>query len=464
MKTLYYSITIGFLLVTIFAFHQVFSDQVFSKRNWDDNFTAHDCDLRKDLMDKHFIPDENQAFLFAQNDPLFKSVVGTENYSLSPQGPYGVTYSPKCGANIPTFDVRFMSEYNETRCDLLFVTFDSISYTIVQINSMQMAEKCLVTAIPQPLQYDIKKWNTLNIIGDFVNSKPPKPPQLFNFPYAVINGTIDNIDSNQAGSVVATIKSKSNGVFVIQIPRNYPTNDYIAGIDKPIVLGNSGEITSDTITKDCFYETWALFSGDSSIEVIFKTSHLIVGGVFHGENVPQYCLDKTIAGFHNDTLAYPLPQFRTGTDFDEIACKQGYALVSKLEDGNPACIRADTVPELVSRGWASSSVNKLVIHGFDDVYKIGNKIEPTIIFHGLRNDCAIPHVAVYGSDKHIVWHSTTNYCTSFSNPSYTSQKYQLDSKLGGPLVINQTGSYKVVVSYQNMTVSKEFLVIPYLHQ
>jgi hypothetical protein len=454
--------TIGFLLVMIFVFHQAFADQVFSKRNWDDNFTAHDCDLRKDLMDKHFVPDENQAFLFAQNDPLFKSVVGTENYSLS-QGPYELTYSPKCGANIPTFDVRFMSEYNNTRCDLLFVTFDSISYKIIQINSEQMAEKCLVPAIPQPLQYDIKKWNTLNITGEFTNSKPPKPPQLFNFPYAVINGTMENINSNQAGSVVATIKSNSNGMFVIQIPRNYPTTDYIAGIDKPIVLDNENEIIYNTVTKDCFYETRALFSGDSSIKVIFKTNHLIVGGIFHGENVPQYCLDKTLAGFHNSTLAYPLPQFRTGTDFDEITCKQGYALVSKLEDGNPACVKADTVQELVSRGWASSSINKLVIHGFDDVYKIGNKIGPTIIFHGLRDDCAIPHVVIYDSDKNMIWQSTKDFCISPTNLSYASQKYQLDSKLGGPLAINQTGSYKAIISYQNMTVAKKFMVIPYLH-
>lgn len=462
MKTLQISMTTIFLLVTLSVFHYASADQVFSKRNWDENFTPHDCDLRKDLMNKHFEPDEKQAFLFAQSDPLFKSVIGTKNYSLSEGGPYGLTYSPKCNENIPTFDVRLMSDDNQTSCDLLFVTFDPITYQIAQINSMQMGEKCLVPIISTPIPYDVKKWNTVKILGEFTNSKPLKPSQLFNFSYAVINGTLKNIVPSNEGSVAVTIKNTtSNGAFVIKIPRNYPTTDYIAGIDHPLVLDNGGGITSNTVTEDCFYKTWVSFSGDAQITVIFRTSHLILGGIFHGENVPRYCLDKTIAGFHNSTLAYPLPQFRTGTDFDEISCKQEYALVAKLEDGNPACVQPSTLSKLVSRGWASGSIDKLVIHGFDDVYKIGNKIDPTIIFHGFRNECDVPHVLVKDSSQNIIWQSTNKTCIS-SNESYASQTYHLDSKLGGPLVINKMGSYNMTITYRNMTEQKEFVVIPYL--
>lgn len=461
MKTLHLLIMTGFLLTVTFVFHQAYAEQIFSKRNWDKDLTADDCALRKDLVDKHFEPDTNQANLFAQNDPLFKSTVGTQNYSLDDMGPYEMKSYPNCNEDLPIFDLRYIVNNTKTSHDILFVKFDPITYNVIEIMSMQVDGRWQAPVKQQPVSYNVTKWNTVNVLGEFTNSKPPKPPQLFNFLYAIVNGTLENITSNQEGSIVAKVTSKS-GVFGIKIPRNYPTSDGANGIGDIMVFDKNGDqVTTHTTAKDCFYETWVSFSGDTQIQVLFRLSYLIQGAAFHGDTVPSYCLDQTITDFHNGTLVNPLPQFRTGTDFDEINCKQGYALVAKLEDGNPACVQSSTLSKLVSRGWASSSIDRLVVRGFDDVYKIGNKIDPTIIFHGFRNECDVPHVLVQDSSQDIIWQSTNKTCIS-SNASYASQTYHLDSKLGGPLIIHKMGSYNMTISYRNMTEQKEFMVIPYL--
>lgn len=358
---------IGFLLTVMFVFHQVYAEQIFSKRNWDKDLTANDRALRKDLVDKHFEPDPNQADIFAQNDSLFKSTVGTQNYSLDGVGPYEMKSYPNCNEDLPIFDLRYIMNNTKTNHDILFVKFDPITYNVIEINSMQVDGRWQAPLKQLPVSYSVTKWNTVNILGEFTNSKPPKPTQLFNFLYAIVNGTLENITSSQEGSIVAKVTSKS-GIFGIKIPRNYPTSDLVNGIGDIMVFDkNGGQVITHTTAKDCFYETWVSFSGDAQLQVLFRLSYLIQGAAFHGDKVPSYCLDQTILGFHNDTLVNPLPQFRTGTDFDEISCKQGYALVTKLEDGNPACVQPGTLSKLVSRGWAilvgSTTVSDVTVNG-----------------------------------------------------------------------------------------------------
>jgi hypothetical protein len=49
----------------------------------------------------------------------------------------------------------------------------------------------------------------------------------------------------------------------------------------------------------------------------------------------------------------PLKQFKSGISIDEIQCKDGLELVTKSSDNSPACVRPQSVPILLMRGWST---------------------------------------------------------------------------------------------------------------
>ena len=51
----------------------------------------------------------------------------------------------------------------------------------------------------------------------------------------------------------------------------------------------------------------------------------------------------------------PLVQFKSGIAANDVKCQQGLQLVIKAENGNPACVKPDTVTKLVQWGWAKIS-------------------------------------------------------------------------------------------------------------
>lgn len=50
----------------------------------------------------------------------------------------------------------------------------------------------------------------------------------------------------------------------------------------------------------------------------------------------------------------PLKQLQSGLKIEQIVCKEGYVLVIKSNDGNPACVKPETKIKLIERGWAKS--------------------------------------------------------------------------------------------------------------
>lgn len=51
----------------------------------------------------------------------------------------------------------------------------------------------------------------------------------------------------------------------------------------------------------------------------------------------------------------PLHQFKARIPANKVACADGFALVIKLEDGSPACVKPVTAQILIERGWARPS-------------------------------------------------------------------------------------------------------------
>ncbi len=51
-------------------------------------------------------------------------------------------------------------------------------------------------------------------------------------------------------------------------------------------------------------------------------------------------------------IAYPLKQFKSGISVDQIQCKEGFAVAIKKTNGNPNCVKHETLEKLRERGWA----------------------------------------------------------------------------------------------------------------
>lgn len=51
----------------------------------------------------------------------------------------------------------------------------------------------------------------------------------------------------------------------------------------------------------------------------------------------------------------PLSQIDFGVNLNEIQCKQNLVLIQKY-DGSPACVKPETVPKLVERGWTTLEI------------------------------------------------------------------------------------------------------------
>jgi len=56
-----------------------------------------------------------------------------------------------------------------------------------------------------------------------------------------------------------------------------------------------------------------------------------------------------------DKLLSPLEQFRNDIPYDQIECNLGLQLTQK-HDGSPACVKSETVFELIKRGWVSDII------------------------------------------------------------------------------------------------------------
>jgi hypothetical protein len=73
--------------------------------------------------------------------------------------------------------------------------------------------------------------------------------------------------------------------------------------------------------------------------------------------VPKQHITSTEKTISNNKSATSLSsslkqQITDGTSHDDIVCKGDYNLVFKLSDGSPACVKSESAPKLIERGWA----------------------------------------------------------------------------------------------------------------
>lgn len=72
---------------------------------------------------------------------------------------------------------------------------------------------------------------------------------------------------------------------------------------------------------------------------------------YSNKEIPQTDYVVTLVVSDTTNLS-PLQQFKSGIGLDKIKCKPSYELVMKKTNGNPACLKPETIPKLIEWGWA----------------------------------------------------------------------------------------------------------------
>ncbi len=127
-------------------------------------------------------------------------------------------------------------------------------------------------------------------------SNPSGINQTFNIPYVIFNGTGTFQVHNYA--FIANTYSKSNGIFEIQIPRNFPYYNVKNGpsnVEVYTVIENGVQITPNEYAKtisDCFFTYSVPFNMNSTITILSADTLSLMTPIY-GDKVPDYCLSET---------------------------------------------------------------------------------------------------------------------------------------------------------------------------
>lgn len=97
----------------------------------------------------------------------------------------------------------------------------------------------------------------------------------------------------------------------------------------------------------------------------------------------------------------PLKQLEHGVVVKDITCSKGLQIISKAEDGSPACVRPDTVSKLIERGWGTDlEVVKVKNANASVAYRIDNGRILEVTAYGLSS--ALSSGEISGSSILIV--------------------------------------------------------------
>src|SRR3990172_5129645 len=158
-------------------------------------------------------------------------------------------------------------------------------------------------------------WQTLELIGKYTNSQPPKPDQTFIVQYRVINATLESVEIKDGLTFVADTREK--GILEVKFPRNYPyanfadREGFYLGIngygawhyyhpEEDIVLETAREELINKINRpppypntssektDCHFIFSVPFYTLANIGIGYGGNGLIPSP-YYGDDVPEYC-------------------------------------------------------------------------------------------------------------------------------------------------------------------------------
>lgn len=140
-------------------------------------------------------------------------------------------------------------------------------------------------------------WKYFVKAGSFWYSNHMQPSQFFKIPYAIENGTIDKLETNNVADIFVDIKSDKEGKFEIKIPKNFPYTNYDFDSRNYMfdILINNVQIDTHIFERqlDCYYVFSLPFKGNSQIKFSFNSDYQSKKP-WYGDKVDQKCISETI--------------------------------------------------------------------------------------------------------------------------------------------------------------------------
>ena len=166
----------------------------------------------------------------------------------------------------------------------------------------------------------------------------------YDIPYMISNGIISQMDMDCSNvELVLDVKSSDKqGWITLALPRQLIDSKTGDGKDDVFfVLQDSKEIQPSDIASEKLRLLIIPFSNNASQVSIL------------GVNYPEQMGENACNGMQDPPISYlfsPLKQSKIGMPYSEIICMDDFILVQKYDD-SPACIKPESVPKLIERGW-----------------------------------------------------------------------------------------------------------------
>lgn len=195
------------------------------------------------------------------------------------------------------------------------------------------------------------------------------------------------------------------------------------------------------------------------------------GGPYHLRVQYGTCCDlgDSTFTFYSDQLP-PLKQEDAGLPFWDLKCNSGLVMMMKQEDGAIACINPNSIEKLVALNWGYNPSEKITTYGLKSIYHTGQEIDFKFRVNGFGNGCDQPNITIRNSDQQVVWKSsqyitgcaTVEQSEPIKNEAFLGRESHLgyDYNNYGPMIINETGTYSIHISWLDGNITKQFTVVP----
>ena len=146
-----------------------------------------------------------------------------------------------------------------------------------------------------------------------------------------------------------------------------------------------------------------------------------------GKDIPVV-IKKGGNPFVKDTVIIsPSQQFKAGIAIDEIKCKESLTLITRY-DGSPACVKPESIPELIERGWANGAK---IENEWTTSYFPNKRSLPNGTF-----DTNLENVVPWLMMQELEQHGIKNWKNDLSTGPHTDEGWHNPSKMCSSLFVD----------------------------
>ena len=182
-----------------------------------------------------------------------------------------------------------------------------------------------------------------------------EPPTIHVGDTFAINATLVN---NSTGTI--NLKNSCAGPFSVSFDAHAKVElkKVCNWMPIQIILQPGENITGSSLFSNLDYKAMSPGTANATITFSYVQNNKTSNLSFDNSTDISKSLLFTISNPSGDSthvMTSPLTQFKSGIAANNVKCQQGLQLVIKAENGNPACVKPNTVTKLVEWGWAKIS-------------------------------------------------------------------------------------------------------------